>query len=212
MKRTFSLLAVAGISAAFTFSSCGGGDKTGSDSMKNDSAPAKEEEAPKPKFADVCKEGNAIAITIKDYKYGMSGKYAFETGNYEVKNSSFNMVNDSTAELMLMNYTPQELVGDRRDDQVDVKVTFYTRHGKKIQPGVYPKGASDKDMFSSVTMNTAKGTVYFNWVLGMPEAGNVTLNFADGNKACGAFALSAEKPESDMIGTVRLNGTFKVGE
>jgi hypothetical protein len=208
MKK--SILPLAACAAMlFSFSSCGSGSATNA----NDSTPDSVTDAPKApevKFEDVCKEGNGMALTIKDYKYGMSGKYAFETGNFEVKESSFRMLNDSAAELRLMNYAASELVGERKDEQVEILAKLYARNGKKIGPGVYPKGASDKDMWSQVTMTTAKGTVYFNWLMGMPESGNVVLDYVSSDQACGKFELSAEKPDNEQIGTVRLNGKFSV--
>jgi hypothetical protein len=212
MKKNFSLLAAAMFTAAaFTFVSCGDdGGKPVNDSTK-DSMAVKEE--PKgPEFSEVCKDGNKISMTIKGYKYGMSGNYAFETANFEVKQSTWNMKNDSTAELKLSNYAAADLVGDRKDNQVDIMIELHTKGGKKIGPGTYGYQDYDSGMYSMVTMQTAKGTVYFNWVADMPEQGNVILNYGDNSKACGSFALAVEKPTSEQIGTVRLNGAFQVGE
>lgn len=195
---------------SLVFFSCGNnGDKTGNDSGSKDSQP-KAEEPEKAEFEDICKDQNAISITIKDYKYSMKGKYEFETANYEVKQSSWSMSSDSTASLTLKNYTQEELVGDRKDKQVDIIVEFRSRNGKKIGEGDYIYNDSQKDFSSSVQMLTSKGTVYFNWVMGMPEQGSVKLRYAGSDGVCGTFALASEKPESDMIGTVRLNGNFMV--
>lgn len=203
-RITAMLLLAAGIT------SCG--DKKAEGEEGKDST-ATVEEKPAPAFADVCKDENAMTMTIKGYGYGMSDKkYAYETTNFEVKQSSWTMKTDSTATLKLSNYTAADLVGDRKDDQVDIMVEFRAKGGKKIEAASFVNGDYQSPMNCTTTMITAKGTVYFNWLAGMPESGNVKLNFVDADHVCGSFTLAAEKPDSDMIGTVRLNGTFKVGE
>jgi hypothetical protein len=129
-----------------------------------------------------------------------------------VKDASFVVQNDSQAVMTLKNYAPADLVGDRKDDQIDIVCEFGTKGGKPLGGTTftymdYANGAS-----VMCTMTTSKGTVYFNWVDGMPDQGTITLNFAENGKACGSFNLGVEKADSDQIGTVRLNGTFKVGE
>jgi len=195
---------------AGTFQSCSGEKKEETTKETTDSTVVKDE--PKASFADMCKDENAMIVTIKDYKYQMKGKYAFETPNFEVKQSSWTITSDSTAELKMSNYAATDLVGDRKDEQVDILVSFRAKGGKKIEIGTYTNQSYDAPYNCTTTMMTSKGLVYFNWLMGMPESGTVTLNYIDNESVCGSFTLAAEKPESEMIGTVRLNGTFKVGK
>ncbi len=188
------------------------GDKSGDKTDKKTGPDSAATPEVKDDFAEKCKSGNAISVTIKDYGYQMKGKYSFETGNFEVKQSSWMMLNDSTAVMKLSNYTAEELVGDRKDEQVDILVKLSSKKGKKIEAGAYPYQKYESDLSSGVNMITSKGTVWFNWVADMPEQGNVMIDYASKDKACGSFMLAVEKPGNDMIGTVRLNGTFKIGE
>ena len=99
----------------------------------------------------------------------------------------------------LKNYTTAELVGDRKDNQVDINVEFRAKNGKKIEPGTFTTG-SDPDRWVQATMLTAKGKVWFNWLAGMPEVGNVKLNYVGDDKVCGVFALSSEKRRMIRLG------------
>lgn len=192
---------------ALSVSSCGSGESDDNDSLTNDSVVVNEE--PKSGFDAMCKDASQIAVTIKNYKYQMSGDYAFETGNFMVKQSNIEWTNDSNVIITLKNYASGDLVGDRKDDQVDIVVELYARHGKKIGPGTYKHGATDLEYSSFTTMTTAKGKVYFNWSLGMDEQGSVKLDYIEADQACGSFMLAVEKPDSEQIGVVRLNGTFR---
>lgn len=196
--------------ATLSLVSCGsGGTESTNDSTNNDSTP---KEAPKATFEESCKDASQIAITVKGYKYEMSGSYTFETANFEVKQSSIAWSTDSNATLTLKNYAAADLVGDRKDDQVDIIVELRSRHGKKIEAATYNHSDSEADFSSFTTMQTSKGVVYFNWVAGMPEQGFVKLNFIDGDQACGSFSLAVEKTDSEQIGTVRINGSFKTAK
>lgn len=193
---------------ALSFASCGDSGTATGDSA-TDSTPV---EVAKPKFGDVCKDASKIAITIKDYKYGMSGAYEYMTDNFVVKDASFHITNDSTATMTLKNYAAADLVGDRKDDQVDIICEFGTKGGKPLAGTTFMYMDYEGGASVMCTMITSKGTVYFNWVASMPDQGGVTLNFAEEGKACGTFQLAVEKADNEQIGTVRLNGTFKVGE
>lgn len=195
--------------AALAISSCdASGGSSENDTTKSDSVAV---EAPKATFADMCKDASKIGVTIKGYKYQMSGDYEF-AGDFNVKETKLTWNNDSSATLVLKNYASSELVGDRKDDQIDIMVELMSRHGKKIGPGTYNHTDYDADFSSSTTMMTSKGKVWFNWVAGMDKQGFVQLNFIEGDQACGSFSLSVEKPDSDQIGTVRINGSFKTAE
>jgi hypothetical protein len=211
MTTTFKTVVLA-CSAVMLFS-CGSkkdGETNGADSTKKDSVVVKEE-APVMNFGDACKSENAISVVIKDYKYGMKGKYAMETTNFEVKQYKINWMTDSTAEVSLMNYTPEEMKGELKDNQVEIYMYLSTRNGKKLGPGVYNYSSEKGDMAASFKMYTAKGTAYFNWSMGNPDPGNVTLNYISSSGICGTFNMNVDLPKEETIGTVKLNGTFKAG-
>ncbi|MFH2095195.1 MAG: hypothetical protein ABIJ16_05800, partial [Bacteroidota bacterium] len=74
-----------------------------------------------------------------------------------VKQSSLTWQNDSMVEFRLSNYEQSELVGDRKDDQVDIDVILNAKNGKKLEPGVYNYNDWEKDFWSKVTINTSRG-------------------------------------------------------
>ena len=188
MKRNILLL---GLAAVFALASCG----SGSDKKT-------EEEKP------VCEGKNEIAITIQDYYYSMGDTLVFTTPNFEVKHSEYQWINDSTVSLKLSNYEPKDLTGERQENQIDLNIELNARNGKKLEPGYYGYHAYEDGLWSRVTMTTAYGTVWFNWNMGMPEQGGVTIEHIDKDAVCGTLALNVEEPESSMIGIVRVNGTF----
>ncbi len=189
MKRNFLLL---GFAAIFALASCGGAKES------------KKEEEKKP----VCEGKNEIAVTIQDYYYSMSDTLVYSTPEFEVKNSEYVWINDSTVSLKLSNYDPKELIGARQEDQIDINIELNARKGKKLEAGYYGYHAYDSGLWSRVTMTTAYGTVWFNWNAGMPEQGGVTVEYVGEDAVCGTLALNVEEPESSMIGIVRVNGTF----
>lgn len=192
--------------AAFAISSCdASGGPAADDSIATDSVAV---EAPKATYADMCKDASKMSVTIKGYKYDMSGDYEYAS-EFIVKETSITWNSDSSVTMIFKNYAAADLVGDRKDDQIDITVELTSRHGKKIGPGTYNHGEYEADFSSSTTMMTSKGKVWFNWVAGMDRQGSVTINFIEGKQACGSFALSVEKPDSEQIGTVRINGNFK---
>ena len=138
----------------------------------------------------------------------MSDTLVFNSPKFEVKNSQYDWINDSTATLKLSNYDPKDLVGARTENQIDINIELNARNGKKLEPGVYKYHDYESGFWSRVTMTTAYGTVWFNWTMGMDESGSVTLEYADKDNICGTLSLNNEKPEDPMIGIVRINGTF----
>lgn len=197
-----------GIAMAVILAAC----KSGETKQENVEPAEEPQEEKKPLITaeEVCTEDTKIAMTIKNYGYGMSGEYEYIDTNFTIKQSHWKIINDSIAELKLCNYKLEELVGDRKDDQLDIMVEFRAKNGKKLEIGSYAYQEYSEDLNSSVTLVTSKGTVYFNWVMGMPEQGDVTIDYYDKKSVCGVFTLNVEKPDNDMIGIVRLNGTFRV--
>lgn len=200
---------------ALIFTSCGNKNEANGDAPVTDSTKTKEPakvEEPTVDFATACTMENKMAVTVKGYEYDTDNKKPinFDITDFVVKNSTWTLVNDSTAELSLFNYTAEEATPKQKNDQVEIRVKFLARKGKKIGPGVYPHSDSQADITSITNVITNNGKVYFNWSAGMPDVGTVTLNCADKKGVCGEFKLASDEPKTKWIGTVKVNGTFKV--
>ncbi|OFY34858.1 MAG: hypothetical protein A2W91_04405 [Bacteroidetes bacterium GWF2_38_335] len=161
---------------------------------------------------DLCTYENAITMVVKGYKYQMKGDVNIEIAKFEAKQSIVTTLNDSTIEVKMSNYTQEELVNKQNDaEQIDILVTFRAKNGKKIEAGVYKYNDYQSDIYASANIIViGKGTVWFNWVMGMPEQGTITIEQITDEKICGNFNLNVDDPKSDQIGTVRLNGKFSV--
>ncbi len=192
MKKQTIILMLLG---AFALASCGGSSNKNNGSTEEDQKP-------------VCEVSNEIAITVQDYYYSMKDTLVFTTPKFEVKNSEFQWINDSTVSLKLSNYEPKDLQGERSESQIDLNIELRARKGKKLEPGYYGYHDYESGMSSSVTLTTAYGTVWFNWFSGMPDQGGITVEHVSKDAVCGKLALNVEKPDSPTIGIVRVNGTF----
>jgi len=201
------LALIAMIAGSFIIASCGGGKEENNDN-NNDSTQVVDEVTAE----DVCVNENAMTVTVKDHELNDNTDFVFETANFEVKMDDYKYVNDSTAEFTLSNYSTEELVGDRLPEQVDIFVELHAKNGKTLEPAIYPYQEWENDYWSKVNIITSEGTVWFNWVMGMPEQGDVVIDFIDEKNICGSFKLNVEKPENASIGIVRLNGTFNIAK
>jgi hypothetical protein len=162
-------------------------------------------------FSGECRSGNSLAVKIKNFKPGMLGKFELDTKNFEVRQTFFNITSDTSAELMLLNYEITDPEKNRADNEIDLRVKFFTRNGKKMKTGIY-YASSENEYWCIPCIWTSKGPVYFNWIRGMKEVGYVSLDHIGNGRACGSFALASEHPDTDLVGTVKLSGTFKAGE
>ncbi|PLX06337.1 MAG: hypothetical protein C0596_17865 [Marinilabiliales bacterium] len=192
MKRNLLLI---GLATVFALASCGGASEEKTTDEEQDKAP-------------VCEVENGISVTVQDYMYSMSDTLVLNMAEFEVKTSDYKCINDSTVSLKLSNYEVADLVGARTPEQVDINIEINARNGEKLEGGYYGYHAYDTGKWSRVTLTTAYGTVWFNWVSGMPEQGGVTIEYVGEDAICGTLELNNEKPDNDMIGIVRVNGTF----
>ena len=156
----------------------------------------------------VCEVENKIAVTVQDYYYSMSDTLEFNTASFEIKQSKYEWLNDSTVSLKFMNYTEDEFEGRRTENQMDINIELNARKGKKLEPGYYKYHDYESGMWSRVTLTTAYGTVWFNWNMGMPEQGGITIEHVSKEAVCGTLSLNVENPESSTIGIVKVNGPF----
>lgn len=185
MKKNILLL---GLAVVFALASCSGAKENNN----------KEENKP------VCDVENSIAITIQDYYYSMIDTFVYTTPNFEVKHSEVNWFNDSTVSIKLSNYDPDDLTATPQLEQIDLNIELNARHGKKLEPGYYGYRDYESGLWAGVTMSTAYGTVWFNG----NDQGGVTIEHIAKDAICGSLELNVDSPESPMIGTVKLNGTF----
>lgn len=194
-------------------SSCGDDrEKDRQDSIRRDSimrdSIVRVEQSRSP-YEKLCTSPSNFALTIKNYDHDMSGKYAFETSDFEVKQSNIEWTNDSNAIITLKNYDANEFSGNRNDNQVDIVIELTARLGNKIGAATYKHNGPELEYSSMTTIVTSKGKVFFNWMIGMDEQGEVRIDYIEGNEACGAFMLAVDKPDNKKIGVVRLNGNFR---
>ena len=158
-----------------------------------------------PTFADQCTGENDIDFKVERYGYQYDSMYVADT-KIEVVRSTWEMKNDSVAELNLYNF--EEGAADTTSNY-QISATLRTHNGVVIGPGQYPySGGYQDDYALSITINNSLGKVYFNWAAGMPEQGTLDLTFADKDGACGSFNLEVNRPESTTYGHVVLKGSF----
>ncbi|HAI77203.1 MAG TPA: hypothetical protein DCM08_13260 [Microscillaceae bacterium] len=197
--------------AVVVFARCGGGGK---DEVKSkDGAEASKTETKK---AAECTPNQNLTFLVKGYKFGMKGDFAFD-GKFEVKKAWFvpgkgtytengKTTPTEKVEVYLANYETADKNTPAKDEEMLIKFTLYAK-GVKLEPQSYKKGTQGT-YYASIDIETTKGKVYFNWLAGMPEEGNIVVTSFDGNKLCGEIKLKVDKPTDDKIGTVALNGTF----
>jgi hypothetical protein len=190
------------ISASFFIAACGG-NKSNQDGSTDSTQNKKTAE-------DVCVNENTISMTVQGYEGVKDSALDIVYPKFEVKASSFTMKSDSLAEFKLMNYKHEELVGKRKPEQIDIEVELHSKKGKLLQPGVYEYHEYQSEYFSMVKIITFQGAVWFNWSMGMPKTGNVTVDFIDNDNVCGSFNLNVDAPKNKNMGVVRLNGTFSI--
>lgn len=149
-----------------------------------------------------CTGKNDVFFQVERYGYQFDSTFVFN-GDFKVVRTEWTMTNDSTATLDLYNF---ENGAANSDNNLRIKVDFHSKNGKKIEPGIYPYMEYSGDYWCMTTINSPKGTVYFNWFAGMPEQGHVELKHADKDGACGKFSLSVDNQSQVTIGHVVLNG------
>lgn len=198
--KTFASLCAAVLLSASVVS-CG--SKTSADTKEVASTEVKSGD-----YAGSCTKDTKISVFISDYKYQTKEKETikYDAANFEVKQSTWRMLNDSTAELSLLNYTNDERAVGRTDKQVEIKAKFGGKKGNKIGKGTYGYMAYKTGLYSQVTINMLKGKVWFNG----SDQGNVIIDYCDKDHVCGSFDLMVDKPDNPTIGTVKLSGNFKV--
>lgn len=192
----------AAVSVALFLAACGGNksEKDGSTDSANTEKSAK----------DVCTNETAISMTIQGYEAVKDSALDISYPMFEVQASTYDMKSDSLAEFKLMNYKQEELVGKRQPGQIDILVELHSKKGKLLEPGVYDYHDFKAEYFSMVKIITFQGAVWFNWSVGMPKTGGVTIDFIDKNNVCGSFNLNVEAPNNKNMGIVRLNGPFSI--
>lgn len=217
MKKTYQFLTW--ISIALFFIQCGGGTKDGNstDTTKQENTKSEEKESVDKDKGEACKDEQNINFKVSAYKYEMKGDFTFD-GKFEVKKSWYVLGEGSYTEngktdkvekmtIYLANYDNAEKDEPSKDGEMKIETILYAR-ATKLVAGAYEHSGSGVPLYSSSKILTNKGSVYFNWIVGMEKQGTVNVKGMDGKAVCGEYNLKVDKADNDMIGTVVLNGSF----
>lgn len=188
---------------SFAMVSCGGSEETEKEHGEEASHEETVEETPEPTFEDLCTEETAVFLQVENYEYGLTEPFT-HNGPFEVKRTQWTMLTDSTAELKLYNYD----LGEDTGHNLDIHVELNAKNGNLLAPEMYPYQDWENNFWSKVNVISPQGTVWFNWVSGMPDQGTVQIDFIDKDHVCGKFMLEVNKPDNTTIGHVVLNGSF----
>ncbi len=157
-----------------------------------------------PESESPCLGENKVFFQVEKYGSQFDSNYVFN-GDFKVERTELTHLNDSTAEINFYNYAQGAA---NSENNLQIKVELHSKNGKKIEPGIYPYMGYSGDIWSMTTIISSKGTIYFNWVSGMPEQGHVEIKHIDKEVACGKFLLSVNKPDRSTIGHVELKGEW----
>lgn len=198
MKKVFYTMSMA-IAAVSMLASCGGEAEETSENSEETV------EEVIPTFADECTGENDITFKVDNYGFQYDSTFAADI-KFDVIRSTWDMKNDSTAELNLYNF--EEGAADTTTN-FNIKAKFRAYNGEVLGAGTYPYSPKETDNRAvSITINNSIGKVYFNWFAGMPDQGSIDLTFADADGACGSFALKVDEPDNTTYGHVELSGSF----
>ncbi|MEO6303870.1 MAG: hypothetical protein ABIP51_11930 [Bacteroidia bacterium] len=200
--KTKLFIPLCAIALIGSLTSCGNKTET----AKTETTATEEKKEEGGDFEGSCKSETKLSVFISDYKFGAKETVKFDAANFEVKKTKWVVLNDSCASLSLMNYTDEERAAGRTDSQAEIKVDFKTKKGKKLANGSYGYMDYESGMAAMVTINTSAAKVYFNG----NDQGNVVISYFDKDHICGIFDLMVDQPNNTTVGTVKLNGTFKV--
>lgn len=201
MKKQFIYATIAIFS--FVMVSCGGAEEASTEEGGEATLEETAEEAPAPTFDDICTEETAIFLQVENYEYGLTEPFT-HNGPFEVKRTQYTMLTDSTAELKLYNYD----LGEDTGNNLDIYVMLNAKNGNTLTAEMYPYQDWENNYWSKVNIISPQGTVWFNWVAGMPDQGTVAIDYIDKDHVCGKFILEVNKPDNTTIGHVVLNGSF----
>lgn len=188
------------IIGSFILASCGGGKTTNNDKPTEDTINSES-------ISSNCDNENNISLSIENFAFKGTKDFVFESSDFDIKSTNIFVMNDSTVQFTLSNYTHEELDGDKKPDQIDIQVSLYADYNVKVTPGVYPYLKYDEKYRSDVRIITSEGQARFNWIKGMPDQGDVTIDYVDENVVCGSFNLNVEHDDS-FVGNIHLNGSF----
>lgn len=164
---------------------------------------AESQEEAKPSFQDVCTASNDVFLQVEGYEYGLTEPFTYN-GKFEIKRTQYISLNDSTSELKMYNYD----LGEETGNNLEIYVKFNAKNGNVLAAENYPYQDWENNYWSKVNVIAPQGTVWFNWVSGMPEQGLVKVDYIDAEHVCGSFMLEVNQPDNTTIGHVVLNGTF----
>lgn len=187
--------------------SCGGAEETstsedGEASTEETTEEVVEEEV-QPTFEEICTAATDIFLQVEDYEYGLTEAFTYN-GTFEAKRTQWTVLTDSTAELKIYNYD----LGEDTGNNLEIFVALNAKNGNLLSPAQYPYQDWENDFWAKVNVIAPQGTVWFNWVSGMPDQGTVQIDYVDKDHVCGQFILEVNQPDNNTIGHVVLNGAF----
>lgn len=202
MKKQIIYFALASF-ALFTVSCSGAEDSKETQEDTHEESTTEEVVEAAPTFEEVCTSETNVFLQVENYEYGLTEPFT-HNGTFEVKRSQWVVLNDSTAELKLYNYD----LGEETENNLEIYVKLNAKNGNTLQAENYAYQDWDKDYWSKVNVIAPQGTVWFNWVAGMPDQGLIQIDYWDNDHVCGKFMLEVNQADNTTIGHVVLNGTF----
>jgi len=197
MKKIILLLTV--ITFAISFTGCGGSDEgsTNSDSTVVATVPQES-------FETECTSQNNFTFTVVGHH--KSAGHAEYDSTFAVVRSSFSKLDDSTASFSFSNF---EEGAEVKPTNYTITATIYSR-GEPLHSGEYSRDGSYGVSYCAVSMVAPTGNIYFNWKMGNPDVGAITLNYFSENQACGSFNLEVNDMSDENYGHVALKGDFVI--
>lgn len=205
MLKKFLLFVI----VVFFMTACGGGADSGDGGDSDTTQTSDTEDA----GSSECEAENAITFKTEGYNFQMDSIVTFD-GAFEVKQAWFEDVTKEGDEnkrykIFVSNYDgDQDDSKPTEDGQMKIEVYLLAKNGKAIEAASYPYGGSE-DLTSGCHIKTNKGKIYFNWALGEPKQGDITVDALGEDALCATFNYKVEQPDDDQKGIVVLNGTFK---
>lgn len=207
------------VAVIFFMAACGGGDAS-SDSESTDNSESTDstetseaEDTEETAEAAECEAENAVTFKTEAYKYKMDEVVTFD-GDFEVKQAWFVDLSQEGEDskqmnIYLANYEgPQDRSAPTEDGQMKIECYIIASGGNNLQAGQYPY-AGESGYESGCSIKTNKGEIYFNWAMGEPSPGDVTIDGLNADAVCGTLNFNIDLPEDETKGVVSLNGTFK---
>jgi len=155
-----------------------------------------------------CQRNCQISLDVHKEKLNNNETFEYTADDFQIRSVEYIMKSDSLADIRLSNYPKDSLSSPIKGSRIDICISLRSQKGKKLQPGNYAYMDFEAGFFAKVNIVTSKGTIWFNWISGMPAQGSVEVFQIDDGSVCGEVNLSVDKADNASIGVVKLNGNF----